>query len=174
MARTVTVNGTTAAEATSGFALLPAGDYIAKIVDVQDAVTQGKSNPVNKGLDILKVRVKIIETSNADDEGLGRQFTDFQVPLFPKWNSGGTAFTFYTFFKALGVVFPEKGSDEEVELPENEDILGEEIGIKLSVEPKDSRKPVGDDNPLVNNIKNYFAASDGLKAVATKSDGFTL
>lgn len=168
MARTVNVSGSKAAEATAGFPTIPAGKYIAKIVDVKEAKTEGKSNPVNKGLPVLVVRYKITESSNG--EGVGRQFTDFQVPLFKEWNTGSTAFTFYTFFKALGVEFPKKGEDGDVELPENEDIAGEEIGLVLGVEQKFGA-PKGE---TTNKVKNYFAASDGLPEPKETEDEFTL
>lgn len=167
MGRTVAVSGKAAEEATKGFAALLPGKYIAKIMDVKDGKFGDKSE--NKGREKIAVRFKIIE----GPEGVGRQFTDFNIPLFPEWASGKTAASFFKFFKAVGVEFPDKDSDADIDLPDNEDLLGEEIGITLKTEQK-----YGQTDPDVTESKvdsfGYFPASDGLPDVAIGEDEFTL
>lgn len=166
MGRTVAVSGKAAEEATKGFAALLPGKYIAKIMDVKDGTFK---NGDNKGREKIAVRFKIIE----GPEGLGRQFTDFNIPLFPEWASGKTAASFFKFFKAVGVEFPDKDSDDDVELPDNEDLLGEEIGIVLKTEQKYQSTDPDDTESKVDSF-GYFPASDGLPDVETGSDEFTL
>lgn len=165
MAREFEVDGTKADEANKGFAPLIPGKYIAKIVDVKDGVYKKDSN--NPGRPKLSVRFKIIE----GPEGVGRQFTDFNLPLFQEWNSGKVAVPFYKFFGSLGVVFPKKGEKGTIEVPDNEEILGEEIGITLKTEEKFSSP--GEKESKVDSYK-YFSASDGLPDVEVGSDEFTL
>lgn len=164
MARSVEIDGTEATEAVKGFEPLIPGKYIAKIVDVKDGVFKSDAN---KGTAKIAVRFKITE----GPEGVGRQFTDFNLPLVPKWGSGKAAGAFYKFFGAVGVQFPEKGSSATIDLPDNEDLLGEEIGIVLKTEAKYS-------NPEENESKidsfGYFSASEGLPDVEVGSDEFTL
>jgi hypothetical protein len=164
MARTVKVNGTEASEAVKGFEPILPGKYIAKIVDVKEGVFKSEAN---KGTEKYAVRFKIIE----GPEGIGRQFTDFNIPLVSKWGSGKAAGQFYEFFGAVGVQCPEKGSDAEIEIPEPEELLGEEIGIVLKTEKK-----YNDPNATESKVDSfgYFEASEGLPDVETGSDEFTL
>lgn len=167
MGRTFDIDGTEAAEATNGFGPIAAGKYIAKIVDVKEGVFKSEAN---KGLPKIQVRFKIIE----GPEGVGRQFTDFNLPLAPKWSSGKAAGAFYKFFGALGVQFPEKGSSATVELPYDddwEDLLSQEVGIVLKTEEKYNDKTQKESK--IDSF-GYFSASEGLPDIEVGSDEFTL
>lgn len=154
MARTVNVSGSDAkASENGGFAPLPVGDYIATIVGTTDKAIKSEAN---KGLPTLDVQFKI--TESPDETLIGKKYTAFGVPVFPAWKNGKSAFLFYQFFKAVGVEFPKEGESGDVELPENEDLWGEDIGITAKVE-KDNQ---GKDR---NNF-GFFPASRGLKADA--------
>jgi len=156
MARTVSTSAADAKGATAGFTPLPAGDYIVEIIDVEEGVYGPAS--ANSGKPKLTVQYKVVEP----EEFAGRKFKDFSVPLFPKWTSGKVAFIFYQFFKALGVEFNDDG---DTDLPENEDLWEQTIGVKLGVEPKNS-----DPSTLQNKVQGYFDPSKGVQT-APKEDG---
>jgi hypothetical protein len=174
MARTVTgVSAEDAAAAVSNrFPVYPAGEYIATIVDVEAKKIQSAAN---KGKPVLKIKFKITESGT--EEGIGKTYTEFNVPDFPTWSSGQTAFLFYQFYRALGVEFSGSG---EAELPDLEDLFGEEIGIRLTVEEKTDKagnKDTDDEgNPLLQNrTGGFFSADKGVKmTVSTADDKFTL
>lgn len=173
------VTGASAEEAVaakSGFKAYPAGEYIGKIIGTKE----GKfTSAKNKDKPNLKVEFKFTE-AGPGDEYVGKKYTEFNVPLFATWNSGAVAFLFYQFYEALGVKFPKGGGD--VELPDDEDIWGEEIGIRIGQEPSQDKQgnPVLDDdgNPVMRNkTLGFFPASKGVKVtVDAESDdtGFTL
>lgn len=172
------VSGTSAEEARAakgGFKAYPAGEYIGKIIGTKEGVF---SSPNNKGKPNLKVEFKFTE-AGPGEQYVGKKYTEFNVPLFGRWNSGAVAYLFYQFYESLGFKFPEDGSD--VELPDDEDIWGEEIGIRIGQEPyvKDGVPQVDDDgNPVMRNkTLGFFPASKGVKVtVNADSDdtGFTL
>lgn len=150
MTRTVKVSGAAAKESTSGGILLPAGEYIASIVDVEEGVFKGANS---EGIGKLTVQFKISE-----GEFTGKKIKSFSIPLEGEWKSGKVAFLFYQFFGALGVKFPEGDSDEDIDLPDNEDLWEEEIGIVIKHGP-DKRDP-GVTRAEVN---GFFPAARGVK-----------
>lgn len=174
MARTVTgVSDEDAKAAVANrFPVYPAGEYITTITDVEQKSIQSAAN---KGKPVLKIKLKITESGTGD--GVGKTYTEFNLPDFPKWSSGKVAFLFYQFYKALGVEFPETG---DAELPDLEDLFGEEIGIRLTVEEKEDGKgnKVVDDegNPVLQNrTGGFFSADKGVKIAATaETNEFTL
>jgi hypothetical protein len=176
MARTVSNVASEAREATSGFKPYPAGDYITTIVDVETGTFKSAAN---SGVPKLDVQFRIEEpTEVGDRQVFGKKFKDFGIPDQPKWKNGNVAFMYYQFYKALGVDFSKDG---EVELPDYEDMLGEQIGVKLEVvqKVKDGKPQFEDDGVtpvLQNNVKGYFPASEGIKNVpaAGADDEFTL
>lgn len=164
MARSVTIDGTEASEANSGFALLPEGDYLAEITGTKD----GKyTSQANNGLDKLELQFKITEGS---DEFVGKKFRDFNIPMQPKWKNDKVAFMFYQFFEAVGVKFPKKGEKADVDLPENEDLWGVEIGVTSKISP--------DNKGVDRNNFSYFHPSKGIKnpasAATAKDEEFEL
>lgn len=162
MAREVAVSGTDAkASESTGFKPWPAGNYIGTIIDVK-ATTFGKAKTGNAAKPALNVTVKFTDSNTG--KGEGKKFIAWRVPDFPKWESGSSAFLFYQFYKALGVVFPPDGEDGKVEIPDLEELLDQEIGITLKIE-KDNK-----DVPR-NEVAGFFAASKGVgESVATADD----
>lgn len=157
MARTVTIDGTKAAESAGGFALLPEGDFIAEIISTKDGVyTSEKNNGVPK----LELGFKIIE---GHDDFVGKKFRDFNIPMEGEWKNGSNAFMYYQFFEALGVKFPKKGEIADVELPENEEMWGMEIGVTSKIKP--------DLKGVDRNNFSYFHPSKGIKNVAAAGAG---
>lgn len=118
MARTVVTSKSQAKAATAGFTPIPDGDYIAEIVGTKDAKVKSEAN---KGKPTLDVDFRVVEGSEE-----GRKFKVFGVPMFTEWASGSVAFLFYQFFGALGIKFDEDG---ETELPENEELWGQNVGV---------------------------------------------
>lgn len=149
MGRTVAVNGSDAVAAeNTGFKPLPEGKYIIQITGTEDKTVQGGDN---KGKPTLNVKFKVTEAH--DEALLGKKATIFGIPMFPTWASGKSAFTFYQFFKAVGVEFPKEGEAADVELPDNEDLWGEEIGVDVTID-NSGQKP--------QNRFAYFPASKGI------------
>ncbi|MGB4581380.1 MAG: hypothetical protein WBI91_05905, partial [Coriobacteriia bacterium] len=136
MARTVEVSGEDAKSSESGFPVYAKGEYIGEIIDVKNSVAAKQG--LNAGKPAIDLKVRFTESSTG--EGIGKRFTVFRVPVFPEWASGSVAFLFYQFFKAVGVVFPEKGKGA-VELPDNEDLLGQEVGVILDIEEDQNGNP---------------------------------
>lgn len=156
MARTVHVSGDDAKAAESGGSFLwPAGDYIGEIIDVKEA--EYAKQGANKGKPALNVKVRFTESGTG--KGVGKKFVAWQVPDFPKFASGSSAFLYYQFYKALGVVFPKEGEEGEVELPDLIDLLEQEIGLKLEIEPGDAAKGYKDRNK----VAGFFPASKGVE-----------
>lgn len=141
-----------AKNAEAGFPVFPAGQYIMQIIDVEPTKAAKPGGP-NSDLDAINVKFRITESGTG--EGVGKKFTAFRVPQFTKWASGGVAFLHYQFYKALGVVF----EDGDTELPDNEDLLEQEIGVTLKI---------GDNNSggKRNEVSSFFPASKGITAVA--------
>jgi len=169
MSREVPVSGDAAVSATSGFTPLKAGQYIGKIIDVKPGTFKGANS---KGQEKIEVQYKIIESGTG--EGVNRKIKDFNVPLQGEWLNGSSAFIFYQFFGALGVEFPKKGESGTVTLPDDDELMGEEIGLNITIE--DSNKKDDDDEWIkVNKVAGYFPASKGLKVVVTADENeFTL
>lgn len=164
MARSVKASGDAAA-ATGGFTPLPAGEYIMTITDVKKS-TVGKSGE-NEKTPALDIEFKIAESGTGT--GVGRKFISFRQIDVPAFASGKSGFMFYQFYKALGVEFPKEGEDAEVELPDLQELLGEEVGVRLSKEPADEYNENGS-----NRIKAYFPASKGLKVATVDKEEFVL
>lgn len=152
MARTVKNNAAEAAEATKGFTPLKAGNYIAVITDV---VEDEYSGPNSAGIGRLTLEVKVTESPYGEGEGVGNKIKFVQVPLEGKWKSGKPAFQFYQFFKALGVDFSVDG---DVELPENDEIVTEEVGIVVGFR-EDFKQP----GKFWPEVKGFFDPSEGVK-----------
>lgn len=179
MGRTITgVSEAEAKEAASSvFKAYPAGEYIAKIIGTKK--TTVANSGANKETPAINVELKFTE-AGPGDAYVGKKFTAFRVPDAPKFASGKNAFLFFQFYKALGVSFAEDGGDTE--LPDYEDLWGEEIGVRLVQEQKEDGKGnvVEDDegNPvMVNRVAAFFPASKGVKVTTTADDdetGFTL
>jgi len=169
MSREVKVSGDEAVNATKGFTPLKAGQYIGKIIDVKPGKFKGTNS---KGQDKIEVQYKIIESGTG--EGTNRKLKDFNVPLQGAWLNGSSAFIFYQFFGALGVEFPKKGESATVTLPDDDELMGEEVGLNLTIE--DSNKKDDDGEWIkANKVAGYFPASKGLKVVVTADeDEFTL
>lgn len=164
MGRTITVNKNAAAEATSGPKALTPGRYIASIIG---AKTEKFKSGNNVGKDRLVAQFKIGDESSTG-EGAGRRISDFAIPLDPDTT---VAFKLYQFFGALGVNFDA----DTVELPDNDDLLGEEIGLVIDVE--EDNRGLKDDagNPVLRNtIKRYFKASEGVGQKTVAADDFDL
>lgn len=128
---------------------LPTGEYLAIISDVSDTVLKSQANAGKEALNL-----KLTITESGTGQGVGRKVNAWRVPLFDKWGSGKTAFEFFTFHKALGVDFSQDG---EVDLPDNDEILGQEIGVYLTIgEPNEKGQSY-------NEVGRWFPASDGIK-----------
>lgn len=153
MARTFKVDGTAAEEAAQGgqFTPYPSGDYVGEIIDVKDSFA-ANSGPNRKPT--INVTFRIVESGTG--KGVGKKFTAWRVPAFDKWASGKVAFQFYQFWKAVGVEFPKAGESAEVELPDNEDLMGELIGFELFIEDDNKGQPR-------NNVRRFFPASEGVR-----------
>jgi len=149
MTRTVKVSGADAKDSTSGGVLLPEGEYIATIIDVDEGVFKGANS---EGIGKLTVQFKVSE-----GEFAGKKIKTFNIPLEGKWKSGSVAFLFYQFFGALGVEFPKDG-DGEVDLPDNEDLWEQEIGIVIKHGPdyKDASVTRAE-------VNGFFPAARGVK-----------
>lgn len=164
MARSITVSGSDAKAAEStGFKPWPAGNYIGTIIDVKET-TIGKvgSKSPNAKKPALNVTVKFTDSNTG--KGEGKKFIAWRVPDFTKWASGEGAFLFYQFYKALGVVFPPDGEDGDVDVPDLEELLDQEIGIALKIEKDDK-------GVSRNAVAGFFAASKGVgEPVATADD----
>lgn len=163
MGRTINVNKTAAQEALTGPKALPEGKYIGTIISVKEEKFKTGNNV---GKPRLVVQYKIIESGTGSGEG--RRITDFAVPLDPDTT---VAFRLYNFFGAIGVEF----DGDTVDLPDNDDIQGEEIGLVIGQE--EDRQGATDDQGNViirNTIKRYFKASEGVGEVVVPADDFAL
>jgi hypothetical protein len=163
MGRTVAVKASDAKSAVEGgkFKPYPEGEYIAEIIDVEDAeVKNGK----DKGRPTIKVTLRFTDENEIN---VGKKYIEWGLPLFGAWASGKSAFLFYQFFKALGVEFPAEG-EGDVELPDNDELLGETIGVRLTI--VDSNKldpdfPPEDEVYLKQNkTGGYFDPARGIKS----------
>jgi hypothetical protein len=162
MARTVTVNGddVKAAEG-GGFKVYPAGDYIGEIIDVKAAKDGVAKQGPNKGKPAINVTIKFTESGTG--EGVGKKFIAWQVPDFQTWASGSSAFLFFQFYKALGVVFPKAGESGEAELPDFVDIIGQEIGVTLKIDGETLNDDGSVKYAASNKVARFFLASEGVK-----------
>lgn len=183
MARTVGVSGADAKSAEStGFKAYPEGEYIGEIIDVKSAAFAKSGQHADKTkYPANNIQVKFTE-AGPGEEFVGKKFTAWQVPDFPKFASGKSAWLFYQFYKATGVEFPE--GDGDVELPDLDDLYGEEIGIRISREEQQDAAGntlLGDDGEpkYRNRVSAFFPASKGVKVTgggeaAGAGGGFTL
>lgn len=175
MARVRKVSGATAeAGLSSGtFKNYPVGEYIGQIIDVKEG-TFAKSGPNAKPS--LNIQFKFTE---APDESLvGKKFTAFRVPDFPEFASGSAAWLHFQIYKALGVVFPPKGEDGDVEYPDFDEMLGEEVGIQIGLEDTNKVDEATGEFTKRNSVVRFFPASDGITVpeggAGDDSEGFTL
>jgi hypothetical protein len=166
MGRTVTVDGDDAAS--GGSFLYPDGEYIGEIIDVQSAKDGYAKSGANKGKPAINVKFRWEEAQK--DGHVGKKFVAWQVPDFPKFASGSAAFLYFQFYKALGVVFPKEGESGEVELPDFDDILGQTIGVRLSVEEGDVSKGYKDRNK----VSAFFPPDKGITVTTEASEEFDL
>lgn len=113
------------------FPPLPAGKTLFNIYEIKEGAYQ---NGVNKGLPNLNIQFQVAPGQPRANARLFETLGDF-----PRWNpkpgnkEGALNFLFHPFYEALGVEFPKDGG--EVELPEIEDIVGEQIVIDLKIVP---------------------------------------
>lgn len=170
-----------AAEANS-FTPLPAGWYNATIFSVEEK--QFKVKGKHPADDYFNVQLRISE-----GDYLNRRLF-VMVPLFPKWNPtektpNGFPTLLIPFFEALG--YDVEG---EFEIPEESEILGEPITIKVSIEDDDYAQAKGEKDAKRNNVRSFRqydedddpspkreeaeAPKKGKKAKKSKSDGFDL
>jgi hypothetical protein len=166
MGRTVTVNGD---DAQGGTFVYPAGEYIGQIIDVQvakDGFAKKGAHADKKKYPALNVKLKWVEAPN--ENHVGKKFVAWQVPDFPTFASGSAAFLYFQFYKALGVVFPKAGESGDVELPDFEDIVGEEIGVRLTVQEATEQYKAS------NKVGGFFPAEDGIKTPTEANDEFDL
>lgn len=162
MARTITASGDDAkASESTGFALWPDGDYIGEIIDVT-AVKFGKPDSASPNRNKPAMNIKVRFTESGTGVGVGKKFVAWQIPDFEKFESGSSAFLFYQFYKAVGVEFPKAGETADVELPDHIDLLGQEIGLKISIE-----KGTGTYKDK-NKVAAFFPASKGVEVKAPK------
>lgn len=156
MGRSVAVSGTDAVAAeSSGSFVYPAGEYIGEIIKVDE--TKFAKQGQHKDYNALNVKVRFTESGTGVGEG--KKFVAWNVPDFPKFASGKSAWLFYQLYKALGVVFPE--GDGDVDLPDFEDILEQEIGLRLEIE--DSKNAAGEITGKRNRVVGFFPAKNGVK-----------
>lgn len=174
MARVRKVSGATAEAGLSGgaFKNYPVGEYIGQIIDIkQDKIKSGN----NKGKEVLHVQFKFTE-AGPDESLVGKKFTAFRVPDFEEWASGSAAFLHFQFYKALGVTFPPKGEDGDVEYPDFDDMLGEEVGIQIGLEDTNKVDEETGEFTKRNAVVRFFPASDGVTVTEAEGEdeGFTL
>ncbi len=183
MGRSVNVSGADAKSAEStGFKAYPEGEYTGKIIDIKGAAFAKSGAHADKSkYPANNIQVKFTE-AGPGEEFVGKKFTAWQVPDFFKFASGKSAWLAYQFYKAVGVEFPE--GDGDVELPDLDDLYGEEIGIRISYEEaqdKDGNDVFDDNGDQVyrNKVTAFFPASKGVKVTggggaAGADGGFTL
>lgn len=130
--------GEVSTESGGSFAPLAAGKYEATIVKVDEGVYKSVAN---KGLENINVQFKI----SPGQVGANRRVFHL-VPLAPNWLNGNDAFAFHQFFSAVeGIsekdfrikVKAAKEAKEDLDLPDDVDLLGAEVTITLKVEDDD-------------------------------------
>lgn len=180
MARTATVSGADAKNSAGGFKAYPEGDYIGEIIDIKTVpFAKSGAHADKEKYPANNIQVKFTE-AGPGEEFVGKKFTAWQVPDFFKFASGKSAWLAYQFYKSVGVVFPE--GDGDVELPELDDLWGEEIGIRITREERTDKDgdPVLDDdgNPVYQNrVSAFFPPSKGVKVTGGSGEaesGFSL
>jgi len=182
MARTVTASGSDAKNSSGTFKAYPEGEYIGEVIDIKGtAFAKSGAHSDKTKYPANNIQFKFTE-AGPGDEFVGKKFTAWQVPDFFKFASGKSAWLAYQLYKAVGVEFPE-GEDVEVELPDLDDLYGEEIGIRLVREPQqdaDGNDLLDDDGEVKyrNRVAAFFPASKGVKVTggdtAGADGGFTL
>lgn len=183
MARTVTVSGDDAKNSAGGFKAYPEGEYIGEIIDIKTVAFAKSGAHADKAkYPANNIQFKFTE-AGPGEEFVGKKFTAWQVPDFFAFASGKSAWLAYQFYKAAGVTFPEKGNGE-AELPDLEDLWGEEIGLRITREARTDANGdtvTDDDGNTVyqNRVAAFFPASKGVKvtegtAGPDDSAGFTL
>ena len=135
MARTVNLSGKDVKKSeNTGFAPLPAGKYNVTVFDLDEGEYK---NGVNKGRPFLKLQLRISD----GQKGANRRLF-VNVGDFPYWKNkdgsgsdGASNFLYWQFYKSLGVVFPGKDEEDEVEvvLPDLEEIEGASLAVKVKI-----------------------------------------
>lgn len=175
MARKVSVSAQDVKDSKGkAFGPLPAGKYLMNIYAVTD--DEFKNGP-NKGREKISVQFQVAE---GQKKANARIFQD--VGLFPRWapkngaSEGANNFLFYQFFKAVGVTIPEDGG--EIEIPDNDELTGEQVVIDLKVEQDDykyrqafqaweregSKGAEPDPNDFKRNAVKAILSADGFEA----------
>ena len=166
MAREIEVSGKTVTEAeTSGNFVYPEGEYIGTIIDVKPSKGGFAKSGANEGKPALDIYVRFTESGTGVGEG--KKFVAFRNPDFPEFASGKAAWLFFQFYKALGVEFPKGEDQASVELPDLEEIIGQDIGLRLGIE-KGTGQFEGNDR---NRVVAWFDASKGVVASPVKVTG---
>lgn len=177
MARKVSVTKGAEEQAKSNsgvFKPLPAGKTINVSIFEAEETKIGKG--LNEGVTGARMQFKVSEGQAGANRRLFQSVYDVErwAPKEPG-KEGAVNFLFYQFYKALGVSFPEDG---EVELPEIDELVGEELAVKLKIVPDTYRydkavaewKAAGEkpeDKPskgdfLTNEIKEFLPFDDDV------------
>ena len=122
-------------EVNTGFKPLKAGRYEATIFGLEE----GKyTTAKNKGLDKLNVQYRISE----GQVGTNRRLFD-EFPLAPTWLDGSDAFRFHQFGAAVtdrteeefrAYAAAQQEAKEDIELPDDADLLGYPVTITVAVQ----------------------------------------
>lgn len=144
-----------ASKPSEGGKLLLGGDYIGRIVDVEEVKFANKGPHAEHPA--LKIQFQITESGTG--EGEGQKITDFRVPMFTRFATGkkSPAFKFFQIIKALGL---EPG--EGFEFPSNEELLGQDIGLKIGYQNPRHGSTYGADERIYNEVTGFYPASDGV------------
>lgn len=135
MARTVNLSGKDVKKSeNTGFAPLPAQKYNVTVFDLDEGEYK---NGANKGRPFLKLQFRVSDGQPGANRRIFVNLGDF--PYWKKKDGSGedgaSNFLYWQFYKALGVVFPSKDEEDEVEvsLPDLEDIEGAALAVKLKI-----------------------------------------
>lgn len=120
----------------SGFDPIAPGTYNVTIFDFE--IGQYKAGTANAGRDFLNVQFRISDGQKGANRRLFERIGDF-ARWAPKDGAteGKVNFTFFGFYRALGVDFD--GVDGDVELPDYEDLKGAALAVKVAIENDDYR-----------------------------------
>lgn len=132
---------------------LPGGEYIVQITDIKDRADGFARQGKHAGWPAVDLVLKVVESGTG--VGVGQSVRHFNLGIFPKFDSGKANFTFIQFFTALGVEL--KG---QVELPTNEEILGQKVGVVLGFTDERNGK-------IYNEVTRFFPPEDGVNEGST-------
>ena len=158
MARTVNLSGKDVKKSeNTGFAPLPAGKYNVSVFDLEESEYK---SPNNKGKPMLRLQLRVSDGQKGANRRLFTNLGDF-----PYWGKkdgsgedGSPNFLYFQFYKALGVVFPSKDEEDEVEvsLPDLDEIEGATLAVKVKI--------VNDDYAYKKAQEAWIEAKDAAEA----------